>query len=166
MKELVAQLREIASQLEELAEALKPHENCYPVYKWVYNKIKKKYWYWYLHCYDSNGMHSIYLGSSSGGITLDHAANKSLNQIAKRVRKAVSLLRAAIATLELASQDLEMLRGLLDIASERRKKLEEELQKADKTDTKKREKIEHDLEKLRSLEQLHSVVKKLTAKST
>jgi len=163
MKEILEQLREIASQLQELAEALKPHENCYPVYKWVYNKVKKRYWYWYLHCYDGNGMHSIYIGSSSGGASLDYTATKSLNTIAKRVNKAASLLRAAITTLEIVEKDLEMLAGLLEIASERRKRLEEELRKAD---AKKREKIEQDLEKLRSLEQLHTVVKKLTAKNT
>lgn len=52
---LTAEINEVCSRAVPLRGSL--------VYKWVLNKVKKKYWYWYLHVKEDGRTRSIYLGA-------------------------------------------------------------------------------------------------------
>ena len=124
MRQVIEDLRRIAARLEELASSLKPVESCYPVYKWVLNKAGRKYYYWYLHCYDEHGFHSIYLGKAGPGY--EEAASRSISAVIKTISQATNHILQAIALLEAASQELKQLETVFEAAKLRLKQLEEE----------------------------------------
>jgi len=64
VEEALRRLREIDGEIEEILKeirGLNPVRGSL-VYKWVRNKVGRKYWYWYLHIHTSTGTRSIYIG--------------------------------------------------------------------------------------------------------
>lgn len=59
LKEIDEKEREINDEIAKLS----PRKGTL-VYKWVKNKVGKKYWYWYLHVRENGKTRSIYLGST------------------------------------------------------------------------------------------------------
>ena len=67
MEELDETFKRIAEIDKEIDAILKEIRSLNPargslVYKWVKNKVGKKYWYWYLHLHTTEGTRSIYIG--------------------------------------------------------------------------------------------------------
>jgi len=99
-KRLLDEINKVTSEATPLRGTL--------VYKWVKNKIGKRYWYWYLHVKEGKKTRSIYIGSSipksySKGVAarsrvrelearLRHVSRRRL-EIEERVRVALNALQ-------------------------------------------------------------------------
>ena len=64
LEEFFEEIEKVDSEIEKVLKeirSLEPERGTL-VYKWVLNKVGKKYWYWYLHINTSQGLKSIYIG--------------------------------------------------------------------------------------------------------
>jgi len=58
------------------------------VYKWVLNKIGKKYWYWYLHVKQNGRTRSIYIGKEvPENIIRGIAARKKVRELERQLKE-------------------------------------------------------------------------------
>jgi len=101
--ESVASLYEEVKRLEQLEEQLlkqiqeiisqhAPVKGT-PVYKWVKNKIGKRYWYWYLHVKKGGRIRSIYLGKQLPDWVVEGVSARHRVRILERRLKEVSRRR-------------------------------------------------------------------------
>jgi len=60
----------------------------YLVYKWVLNKVGKRYWYWYLHVREGNRTRSIYIGKEvPQNIIRGIAARRKVRDLERQLRE-------------------------------------------------------------------------------
>jgi len=85
-RELLEEKNTITKELDEIYSKYSPIKGSL-VYKWVKNKIGKKYWYWYLHVKEGNRTRSIYIGAK-----VPKEIIKSINERA-RIRRLEARLR-------------------------------------------------------------------------
>ena len=85
-----SELKEREEQLlEEINGILSKHGTVRGslVYKWVLNKIGKKYWYWYLHVREGNRTRSIYVGKQVPDHLIEGiAARRRLKVLQRQLR--------------------------------------------------------------------------------
>jgi len=90
IRELEAEEEEIVREIAEL----KPLEGCIE-YKWVLNKIGRKYWYFYLRRLENDTLKSIYLGKKVPEELIeakrDRERLKELNRKLKSVREQLKI---------------------------------------------------------------------------
>jgi hypothetical protein len=101
-------------QLAELYENLK---NCTEEYTYVYNKLRKKYYYYYLKC-KSGDKRSIYVGKSPEGYNQFRRAA----QLAHELKSKLEAVLAALRELEETIRQLQESAALVELALSRVKK--------------------------------------------
>ena len=89
-------LAELRRELRELCRMAKPWGSGWLEFKWVYNKVRNKYYYWYYRFYDKDGTkHSIYLGK-----TIDTDTLRALGFKEAMIPRILSLYREIVRLLE------------------------------------------------------------------
>jgi hypothetical protein len=97
-------------QLSELYENLK---NCTEEYTYVYNKIGKKYYYYYLKC-KSGSVKSIYVGKTPEGYNRVKAATRLAYELTTQVEALGKALRELVNQVENAKLNTTLLGEVLE----------------------------------------------------
>ena len=122
----VVELREVYSRVVELmrksgllqlAELYENMKNCVEEHTYVYNKVGKKYYYYYLKC-KGKTQRSIYIGKSPEGYNRVKAAAR----LAYELKSRIEALSIALRELSNTVRELELNKAIIGEAVERIKK--------------------------------------------
>ena len=92
LRELEARERELLDKINEIVRQHAPVRGTL-VYKWVLNKVGKRYWYWYLHVKKGGRTRSIYLGKEIPRHIVEGIAARRHIRILERQLREVSRRR-------------------------------------------------------------------------
>lgn len=85
LTQIDAEMEKINKQIEDLSSNIRYG---YLEYKWVLNKIKQKYWYWYLRKRENGKLRSIYIGKHIPKHLIEGINNRrQLESLAKRLEE-------------------------------------------------------------------------------
>ena len=83
LKLLEAEEEALVAELQQLP----PGGGCTLDYRWVRNKLKVKYWYWYLVCYEDGKRRHIYVGAFPERAYKEGEEAKRAREIGRRLRE-------------------------------------------------------------------------------
>lgn len=118
VERLRAALRELEAEEERLRDRLRglpAGDGCTLDYRWVRNAAGRRYWYWYMICYEGGRRYHRYIGSSLPRELVESLrARREARVLAERLRVVVKARRRAEQLLERARRTLEYAAGLLE----------------------------------------------------
>ncbi|MEB3862336.1 MAG: hypothetical protein GSR84_08995 [Desulfurococcales archaeon] len=120
---LEARLKMLEVEEEALVaelQQLPPGGGCTLDYRWVRNKLKVKYWYWYLVCYEDGKRRHIYVGAFPERAYKEREEAKRAREIGRRLRKLHKAKRRIEKLLAKAEEQLAEAVSLLEGVGEDR----------------------------------------------
>lgn len=122
LEAVVARLRAALGELEAEEERIRGRlrglpagEGCTLDYRWVRNSQGRRYWYWYMICYEDGRRTHRYIGNSlPRELVRSLQARREARALAERLRVVVRARRRAERLLERALRTLEYTTELLE----------------------------------------------------